>query len=461
MNKWLSLFIFFFTFGVYLRTLTPGVGLDDSGELVTCAYLLSIAHAPGYPLYLLIGKVFTFLPFGEIAFRLNLMSALFSALSCSLIFLIIFFITRSRFSGLMSSFCFGFSYTCWTLSIKAEVYTLNIFLLSLLIVIFLIWRQGKKTLLLYLFFFIYGLSPGNHLTIILFLPIFFYFIIKERVRQLGKFILPFFLGLSIYLYIPIRSFDDIIVVNWSKVTTFNDFFNYISGSHFKKLLFCSPVFEVTKNLWHYFLLLITQFPAFAFSFGIIGFLKSFNKNFTLLISLMWLFLVIFCINYDIGDIWSLYLPTYLFFSLFIGMGIWFLIKRTSPHKQLWTQAIIIISLFFSFQLPYWLGGYKIDRSKYFSPYDFCSQALRWLPHNSLVISNWGYATCFWYCQNVSFLRKDIKVVTCKKEKGNLEIMLKKYPSYSSIYLIYPRYEYFSSPRNAIFKICKREIKKLR
>ncbi|MBU1262241.1 DUF2723 domain-containing protein, partial [bacterium] len=53
-----GLVVLFVSFGVYLHTLTPTVGFHDSGELITVAYTLGIAHPPGYPLYTLFGKVF-------------------------------------------------------------------------------------------------------------------------------------------------------------------------------------------------------------------------------------------------------------------------------------------------------------------------------------------------------------------------------------------------------------------
>lgn len=58
------------------RTFLLFSNLGDSGELIISAYQLSIAHPPGYPLFTILGKIFTFLPFGSVAWRVNLMSAL-------------------------------------------------------------------------------------------------------------------------------------------------------------------------------------------------------------------------------------------------------------------------------------------------------------------------------------------------------------------------------------------------
>ena len=76
MKKLISGFLFLLTFGVYLFTLAPSVAPQgDSGELVTVAYTLGIAHHPGYPLYTLLAHLFTKIPFGSVAWRVNLFSA--------------------------------------------------------------------------------------------------------------------------------------------------------------------------------------------------------------------------------------------------------------------------------------------------------------------------------------------------------------------------------------------------
>src|SRR3989339_281858 len=82
--------VFFISFAVYFITLCPTVYTGDSGGLITAAYTLGVPHSPGYPLYCLLGKLFTFVPLGSIAFRVNLLSAFFAALACAVIYLLIF-----------------------------------------------------------------------------------------------------------------------------------------------------------------------------------------------------------------------------------------------------------------------------------------------------------------------------------------------------------------------------------
>jgi len=57
----------FGVFLIYLRTLAPSVVGGDTGELITVAYKMGVAHPPGYPLFTLLAKLFTFIPFGTIA----------------------------------------------------------------------------------------------------------------------------------------------------------------------------------------------------------------------------------------------------------------------------------------------------------------------------------------------------------------------------------------------------------
>jgi len=73
------LFATILVFGVYLFTACPTVYLGDSGELTAAAFSIGIPHNSGYPLYVLLGKLFCLIPLGSIGFRVNLMSCFFGA----------------------------------------------------------------------------------------------------------------------------------------------------------------------------------------------------------------------------------------------------------------------------------------------------------------------------------------------------------------------------------------------
>src|SRR3990170_3571954 len=89
-NVWLSALVFLFVFLVYLYCMAPTVSFWDCGEFIACSYILGIPHPPGAPLFILIGRLFTLLPFfDQIALRTNILSALGSASSVVVAYLII------------------------------------------------------------------------------------------------------------------------------------------------------------------------------------------------------------------------------------------------------------------------------------------------------------------------------------------------------------------------------------
>ena len=82
-----------FSFLVYLATLAPTItwrndGMDG-GDLISAAYTLGIPHPTGYPTYVLLARLFSFLPWGDVAYRVNLMSAVFASLTVLLVYAIV------------------------------------------------------------------------------------------------------------------------------------------------------------------------------------------------------------------------------------------------------------------------------------------------------------------------------------------------------------------------------------
>ncbi len=81
---------FLVTFGVYVATLAPNVGLLDSGELITAAAKFGVGHPPGYPFWTMCGFALThLLPFGNLAWKMNLLDAIFGAISNAVLTLLI------------------------------------------------------------------------------------------------------------------------------------------------------------------------------------------------------------------------------------------------------------------------------------------------------------------------------------------------------------------------------------
>src|SRR5881296_3285630 len=81
--------VFFAALLLYSWTLAPTVTLTDSGELIVVARGLGIAHPPGVPLWIILAHLASLVPFGNVAQRINFSSALFAALACAMLALVV------------------------------------------------------------------------------------------------------------------------------------------------------------------------------------------------------------------------------------------------------------------------------------------------------------------------------------------------------------------------------------
>ncbi|MCP4402619.1 MAG: DUF2723 domain-containing protein [bacterium] len=253
----------------YVNTLAPTVSFFDSGELISAAYTFGVAHPPGYPLYVLLGWGFSKLPIGtSVAYRLNVMSAVFAALAVFTVYWITYVLItwpggerrilspddKSRpepahmlppLVSMAAAFCFAFSLTHWRHAVIAEVYSLNAFLCGLVVLLLLVWSRansfdngrrpdgpGRRTTtadwLLYLVAWLFGLGTGNHQTIILFaVPASFLVLcvaprILLRPKALLLILCSLLLGLSIYSLLPIRAAQN-SPINWGNPVSVKQF----------------------------------------------------------------------------------------------------------------------------------------------------------------------------------------------------------------------------------------------
>ena len=236
-SLFISLFVFWASFAVYLRTMAPTVSFWDCGEFIACTYILGIPHPPGSPLFMLIGRIFTLIPlFDQIAARVNLISVITSALTVWMGYLLIvklvgrwgkedpsLWLRMGRYAGgMVGSFFLAFSMTFWSNAVEAEVYGLSMFLMLLILYLALIWMDNRTTpkgdKLLILIAYLSLLSTGIHMTIYLVMPaVFLLFVLADRQKLLDwRFwitglvlvlvihsVIPFMVSLSIWLFVTL------------------------------------------------------------------------------------------------------------------------------------------------------------------------------------------------------------------------------------------------------------------
>ncbi|MGH2593421.1 MAG: protein O-mannosyl-transferase family, partial [Anaerolineae bacterium] len=112
-------------FGLYARTLGMHVGRADTFEFQVVAPTLGVAHPTGYPLVVIIGKLFSLLPIGSTAFRVNLTSAVFASAAAVVVYALIARLSGRRLIAFIAALLFAVSGVVWSQAVIAEVYALN------------------------------------------------------------------------------------------------------------------------------------------------------------------------------------------------------------------------------------------------------------------------------------------------------------------------------------------------
>ena len=117
--------VYLFSAGLYVYTMYPGLPGGDSGELMATAKDFGVSHPPGYPLFTTMAALMINLfPFGNTAWKLNLMSSLIGAGTNVLVYLNVKRLTKSDGGGVLASGWCGFSRLFWMWNIQGEVFSL-------------------------------------------------------------------------------------------------------------------------------------------------------------------------------------------------------------------------------------------------------------------------------------------------------------------------------------------------
>ncbi len=437
-------------FIIYIFTLAPGIVQIDSGELVTVQTTASIAHPTGYPLFTIIGYLFLLLPlpFTKI-YSANLLAAFWCSAGVMLFIkslqLLLTNISRPvlpekkvkmkkqqpvtaknedgkyliLISAIVGGLLLGLSKTFWVQSTSVEVYSLQIFLFSLIVFTTLkAFYSDKNKYMDWIFVAIsFGLGFSNHMTTMLIIPFSaILFFTKEKfnlslIKKLGVLLSVLILTIALfYLYLPLRASSN-PTLNWGNPINFENFIRHVTGKQYQVWLFAS-MDAAKKQLGYYFQNLPAEFAytgLIIFLFGLVELFKCLKKIFwTILVTLI--LSIGYAINYDIVDIDSYFLASYFMISLFISFGLKLIFKLAkqknidSKYLLITALVIVIISLAVNFS--------KVDQSDQHTFEDYTKALINSTEKNSIIFSyQWDYfVSASYYFQQVENFRKDAIII---------------------------------------------------
>jgi hypothetical protein len=425
---------FFLPALIYLFTLCPTVYTMDSAELTLGARYLGLIHAPGHPLYLLVGWVFTQLPIGDVAYRVNLMSALFAGCTILLLYRLGRALKLRPLFALSAALLFGFSRSFWAVANVAEVYTLHTTLVLGLLLLFLRWRENQNDLLLGWIAFGWGLSHGSHTSSILLAPAFLYGTRPAwprllKARRILLLALLFFLGLAVFVYLPLR-YAASPAVNYisqyfePKPTTLSGLWWMVSGSMFTPEFFAYSFEHILGEIGFFLNLLWSDFVGLGVLLGAWGLWTGLQKRREEAIFLLLIFFLptIFFLNYGVVDKQSMFLIPEMIWAMWAGWGIEALsnLERRStpdrsqgdptrvaaPQGRSWARFGVLGLPLLSLALNY----AAVDESATWIVRDFSRQTLTQVRRNAVVLAEWSSASPMEYVQMVEQHRPDVEVV---------------------------------------------------
>ena len=441
MKKLAPLF-FFIPFCVYLYTLHPAVSpYRDSGDLTTAAYTLGIAHPPGYPLYVLAGKIF--LQIFDIAnsgYVMNVMSAFFAAAALFMLALGIFELSGSVFAC-VSVFFLAFSTAYWRLAQVSEMYSLNAFLAASIIYFAIKNYAGKdapsRVNTAFFISFACGMACANHPTAVFIFPGLFWIAYSSdslKPKDYCVAVLFFVAGISLDLFLMARAGTHPLL-DWGKPETLAKLLRAITRSdygglklHPEESKFSWTSGTVWGHIMVYVKSLSSQFGLPAALIGALGiFLKRNDKFYkSLLISLIIsgpLFIILSNLPPSEKSTLPILEPhlvlANLIFAYFIAAGVKMLADYGIAARAV---VITLAAVLFILKLP--LCGYR----NHFFAYDYGKNIFKTAPKGSIIYDP-DDPTAFitTYMQIAAQKRPDVRLAAYFRTRWGYELLKANHP----------------------------------
>jgi len=401
------------TFVVYAFTAAPGVTLADSADFMNGVLTLGIVHPPGYPLYTVLGHLFSLLPFGEPAFRVNLFSTLWGSLCLGVVFLILRILFIDRLHAVFATLFLGFTTVFWSKTGVADVYSFNAFLIACIVFWILSYNRDKKRNQLYLIFLTTGLALSNHYPLVILTGIGFVFLLDRRDLHATHFIkaLVFLgIGLTPYLYLFIQALNPDLQYNFGKVSDFTMVVDHILRKSYSV--------EYGGTIWDKFILALAFLKATTTNFllasvlllfGIAhSFVAKWKYRHAMLIaalspSLGLILILPFPSTDDFKALFVAYfVPAFLFLTVFLALGLKQLMTRYVQTKVI-QVCVLLILLVTQAGFNFGSSSHHNDRLAEF----WGTELLKSLRPRSILILCVQGTLPIYYLQLIKGLRQDV------------------------------------------------------
>ncbi len=426
-----------------VRTLLPDVALWDTGEFQAIGPVLGIAHPTGYPTYTLLAWFASVVlqPFGNEAYRANLLSAILISGAAALTSVLIVQLTRRPLLGLAAGLALAVTPLAWRVALQADPHSLHLFFAALLLVLLVGWMQRERAgapragRWLLAASIVFGLSLGNHALTLLLAPGIGVFVVlvspsvlwRQWRLVLGCLAAAVVTTVVIYAYIPIRAAMN-PPLDYAIPTTWDRFKYLVLGEQFRGTFHQLPSLSggaaiVWKDLQ-------TNLGAAAW-LSLAGLALGALRHWRVIVltGLWFVLTFVFALGYENADIERYYLVPLCLAVVWAALaidaiwtGLLVLWRRIAEERSAFevgmagrslgrialaaAAAILVVPILMP--IPARLSD--VDVSDDHSTRTWMEATFAALPANAVLISWWSYSTALWYGHFVEGLRPDVMII---------------------------------------------------
>ena len=410
-------------FVLYVLTLGPTVlpyvlpQLPDTPMLQMQVCVLGNTHPTGYPTYLMLSHLITYLPFGDCGYRVNLASAIYGALATAAVFAAGFLLCRRVLASAVGAIAFALGSTFWSQAVVAEVYTLNALLVALTILALLLWRDSDRDRYLLLAALGTGLCVTNHMTSALVLPagVLFVALVDRRrlldLRLLLKAAGLFLIGLTPYLYLPIRSLMG-APMDPNRPDNLERFMYVVSGGNLRGGFFAFGPAELPERFALYGRYVLENFGWASLTVGVVGLgaMIVWDRPTAALTGFLYVGWLVHAIENNIVDVYLYFIPTYLILALWVTRGATLLLEEAEALRGGARNAATVALCALLLLAPVW-GVWEtygiVDESEDYRARATIENVVEKVPNGATILH---HRTPLWYMVLVEERRRDLTLV---------------------------------------------------
>jgi len=426
----------------------PSVGFWDTAEAQTVPHTLSIFHPTGFPTYALLGWLWSQIPLGDVAWRMNLLSSVCIALSAGLVVLVTGHLIDERHAGLRATAAaiaggtFAIAEETWAIAVRADVHALNTLFVALLIWLLFCWRAAewrgapRAGRWLMAAALVFGVALGNHplVGLMAFGIAAWLFVVDpglwRRWRLVAACVGLLLLGLATYLYIPIRALTPPEPhLFYARPNTLDRMRYLIFAEQFHSLFDFSNVLGSIGNKWpDASVVLSRQYLGPGWVLAAVGAatLAVRHLGAFFFLGLIVAADIVYSMNFNDGDINRYYVPALVATAPMIGVAVAMIagaaaraaaqtsrrVAGIAGRRRFATQAAAgVLALALALPVGTLVVNYQAaDQSDNRVADQWVTSVYRTLPQNAVIISWWSYSTPLWYHRWILEERPDVTII---------------------------------------------------